>query len=210
MFINDESGTEEGLLTEDSDTIVLVCTNCRENLNETDSYQCKTCDSQKDGGPKSWFCEQCLAVLHIKKGHEICDCRGYKPKVCEKHLKLCMLFCDDCQIVFCDKCIGPHCKHEFGPASEKATDARNSMFELLTQFEDLTKHVKRRESTEKASDKIARSLDRENFGNTLMTMITKVFHDNVDFIHGMMLKTGKRKFRCHKIRRSTDLIIYIL
>ena len=203
MVINEESGTEEVLLTEDSDTIVFICTNCEDNLNDTESYQCKTCDLQNDGGLKSWFCELCVAALHIKKGHEICDYRGYKPRVCQKHRKLCLLFCDACQLVFCDKCVGPHCKHQYRPASEKASDVRKSIFELLTKFEDLAKPVKRREYIEKDTfderDKIAKSLDRDNFENTLMTMITKIVHDNLDVLYDMMFETGMRKFRCQKI-----------
>ena len=141
--------------------------------------------------------------MHINKGHEICDYRGYKPKSCEKHRKLCLLFCDDCQIVFCDKCIGPHCKHQCRPASVKASDVRKSIFELLTKFEDLAKPVKRGECTEKDTfderDKIAKSLDQEKFENTLMAMVIKVFHDNSDILYGMRPTTNDSAHRLELI-----------
>ena len=214
MATNEENGTEEVPISEDSETTTLICDNCKESLNDIECYQCKTCATQNDGGLKSWFCELCVAALHIKKGHEICDYRGYKPKVCEKHRKLCLLFCDDCQIVFCDKCVGPHCKHQYRPASEKATDVRKSIFEFLTNFEDLAKPVKRREYIEKNTfderDKIAKSLDRENFESTLMTMITKVVHENVDHLYDVMFSTtGRRKVRCHKIDLPSEKTLAI-
>ena len=181
-----------------------ICANCEKNLDDNESYQCKTCNSQKDESLRSWFCEQCLAVLHVKKEHEVCDCRGYKPKVCEKHRRLCLLFCNDCQIVFCYECIGPHCEHKFRPSSEKASEARKSIFELLTKFEELTKPMKRRESNEKDTfderDKIANSLDQLNFESTLTKMVTKVIHDNFDLLYGMMPKANDSVQRSDLIR----------
>ena len=195
--------SDEQRIIED-DTAGLICANCEENLDDNESYQCKTCNSQKDESLRSWFCEQCLAVLHVKKGHEVCDCRGYKPKVCEKHRKLCLLFCNDCQIVFCDKCIGPHCEHKFSPSSEKASEARKSIFELLTKFEELTKPMKRRESNEKDTfderDKIATSLDQLNFESTLTKMATKVIHYNLDLLYSMRSKANDSVERSDLIR----------
>ena len=135
--MSEECDKGEVLLTDDNDNdlTVLVCDNCQESLTDTEIYRCKTCDSQTDEVIRSWFCELCVAALHMKKGHEICDYRGYKPKVCEKHRKLCVLFCDDCEIVFCDKCVILHCEHHYRPVPEKACDVRKSIFELLTTFE---------------------------------------------------------------------------
>ena len=53
MTNNEESDTEKILITEDSNMPVLICDNCEESLNDAETYQCKTCNSQKDVGMRS-------------------------------------------------------------------------------------------------------------------------------------------------------------
>ena len=122
-----------------------------------------------------------------------------------------MLFCDDCEIVFCDKCVILHCEHLYRPVPEKACDVRKSIFELLTRFEDLAKTVKRRECMEQETfderDKVVKSLERGNFESTLITVATKVIHDNVDLLYDMKPKTensAKRSDFVCSLSKSND------
>ena len=48
--------------------------------------------------------------------------------------------------VFCFKCIGPHCKHDFVPVSDKACEVRKEIFEYLGEFEKLAKPMSVQES----------------------------------------------------------------
>ena len=170
---------------EKEDWTVFICSHCAEELKDIDTYQCKTCNEEIVAGtPKALFCEQCLAVLHIKKGHDVLDYKGHTPKVCDSHRKLCLLFCDDCQTVFCDKCIGPHCSHRFKPSSEKATEVRQSIHEYLAKYEELAKPVKRRETTEKETfeekERIATLVNAQNFANTMIEYTAKVIQSNAN------------------------------
>ena len=179
---------EINLPEEKEDMTDLVCSHCEDKLKDIDSYQCKTCNDE-DGAdtPKSLFCKMCLVVLHIKKRHDVCDYRGHRPKICGKHRILCRMFCEDCKIVFCDECIGPHCRHRFRPSSEKATEVRQSIHEYLAKYEELTKPLKRRETTEKETfeekERIATSINAENCANTMIECTTKVIRLNSAVLH---------------------------
>ena len=128
----------------------LTCLSCSLTLIETSTYRCNHCfqalppqDTSSD--ENQVFCENCI-LAHLRKGHEVIDCRGYSPKVCEKHQNLCLMYCSNCEIVFCFNCLGPHCKHDYTLVSEKASEVRKEIFNYLDKFEKLSKSLAFRET----------------------------------------------------------------
>ena len=120
-----------------------TCKSCEQNFPSTEVYRCQTCQQQdhvQTGGDigQSVYCEDCV-VMHLRKGHEIMDSKGYKPAFCTLHKKLSLMFCKTCDVVFCFNCLNPHCKHDYGLVSEKAVAVRKEIFTYLDQFDQLSK-----------------------------------------------------------------------
>ena len=120
----------------------VTCSPCTKEMIESETYRCTQC---LEVATEDVFCENCI-LIHVRKGHSVIDCRGYTPKVCDKHKNLCRMYCNDCKTVFCFECIGPHCKHGFIPVSEKACEVRKEIFEYLGEFEKLAKPMSVQES----------------------------------------------------------------
>ena len=128
---------------------------------------------------------------------------------------LCRMLCDDCQTVFCDKCVGPHCSHRFRPSSEKATEVRQSIHKYLAKYEELTKPLKRRETTEKETfdekERIATSINAKNFANTMIEYTAKVIQSNARVLHedlpNSKNSSQRSKMICSLSERNDNKII---
>ena len=123
------------------------CSSCCLAMVETSTYRCSECFGALDASSteNQVLCENCILV-HIRKRHEVIDCKGYSPKVCEKHQNLCLMYCSECETVFCFHCLGPHCKHDYTLVFEKASEVRKEIFNYLDRFEKLSKSMAFRET----------------------------------------------------------------
>ena len=121
------------------------CYFCRKKMVQTEIYRCGSCLSDLQEGETRVFCENCI-LIHIRKGCEVVDNKGYTPQICDVHQNLCLMYCSDCETTFCFNCIGPHCPHRFMPASEKASEVRKEIFEALEKFDKLSKSMAFREA----------------------------------------------------------------
>ena len=122
-----------------------TCSLSEQDFPETKFYRCLKCSedlvvpsSEYVNSPVMFLCEHCV-VIHLRKSHEVVDWKGYKPAFCQEHKNLASMFCETCQLVFCFNCIGPHCKHNYKPVSEKASAVRKEIFDFLNQFDQLSK-----------------------------------------------------------------------
>ena len=173
-----QDSSEEDL----EETSQLECSCCGHPLPQTDFYRCKECVEESDQiSTFQIFCENCI-LMHIRKGHDVTDCKGYSPKVCRTHKNLCLMHCDDCQTVFCFNCLGPHCQHRFLPVSEKAREVRKEVFEYLNKFEQLSKSLAFRETdvrdVTKLNDELYGGLSNNNLTDFLCDKFVSVLRNN--------------------------------
>ena len=128
----------------DQKTTEKTCSLCKQDFPETNFYRCLKCNedlvvpSSECNSPVMFLCEHCV-VIHLRKSHEVVDWKGYRPAFCQEHKNLVSMFCETCQLVFCFNCIGPHCKHNYKPVSEKASAVRKEIFDFLNQLDQLSK-----------------------------------------------------------------------
>ena len=180
---DDHPNLNEASLEADlEETSQLECSSCGQPLPQTDFYRCKQCaDGSSQVGCPQVFCKTCI-VIHIRKGHEVIDCKGYAPKVCHTHKNLCLMYCENCRTVFCFDCLGPHCKHRFVPVSEKAREVRKEVFEYLNKFEQLSKSMAFRETdlrdVTKFNEELYGGLSKDNLTDFLCDKIVSVLRDN--------------------------------
>ena len=131
----------EASVTSLFETESIKCSSCEDGCLETEVFRCSCLVDNSD--IVEFLCDVCIGP-HIKKQHDIVDYKGYKPATCSKHRMLSFMFCYDCDMIFCLKCLGPHCKHDYRPVSEKAKEVRKTVFEYLNQFDELAKPMARR------------------------------------------------------------------
>ncbi|XP_075260904.1 uncharacterized protein LOC142352287 [Convolutriloba macropyga] len=119
------------------------CSSCDETNERL--YSCDSCldDSEEcsNEAQKELFCDLCV-VPHVKKGHDIKTAKGQVPLICETHKMLNSLYCKTCDVTFCAKCTSNHSKHEMGSSSERASEIRKELFEILTKSEKREKPLR--------------------------------------------------------------------
>ena len=160
-----------------------ICGVCDEKLTAQNAFRCDTCQLFNEANTEEIvFCEFCIAMIHVRKGHEVIDNKGYKPAICQKHRMLSLMFCYDCQVVFCFKCLGPHCSHKYSPVSEKASEVRKEVFECLNSFEELAKPFKRKENKMKQAfderQRCLNDLDHDKLEETLSKFFINAIKDS--------------------------------
>ena len=162
----------------------LTCVSCKKVYPQIDCYRCSCNDVNSEGSIYDMFyCDICIGS-HIRQEHEIFDCKGYKPKICSTHEMLASMFCHDCNVLFCFKCVGPHCKHDYRPVSEKAKEVRKSVFEYLNEFDELAKPLARRKSfVEKllqSRRELYPNLGYDTFIDDLCNRFGRIIHSNAE------------------------------
>ena len=129
---SDESSTSSMGCIQQQQSSIFNCHFCRKKMVQTEVYRCGSCLSDLQENETGVFCETCI-LIHIRKGCEVFDCKGYTPQICGVHQNLCLMYCSDCETIFCFNCIGPHCQHRFMAASEKAAEVRKDL-QILRKF----------------------------------------------------------------------------
>ena len=123
----------------------ISCLSCLEEFSPENLYRCGTCMDPQDSDQQNNLCESCI-LWHLRRNHEINDYRGYRPAVCDVHERICILFCNECEIVFCQNCFVQHSGHKFQSLIQKSVEIRKSIFDYLTKIELLSKPMKHLES----------------------------------------------------------------
>ena len=112
------------------------CSHCEEPLNVECSFKCLQCNlTDGTSKPPEIFCDTCITVIHVKKGHQIVDNRNLEPAICSEHKQLCLDYCKSCEELICTKCLRLHRKHDSVPLTEKGSEVRREVFELLSEWE---------------------------------------------------------------------------
>ena len=112
------------------------CSHCEEPLNVECSFKCLQCNlTDGTSKPPEIFCDTCITVIHVKKGHQIVDNRNLEPAICSEHKQLCLDYCKSCEALICTKCLRLHRKHDSVPLTEKGSEVRREVFELLSEWE---------------------------------------------------------------------------
>ena len=170
-----------------------ICGVCDETLTAQAAFRCDTCQLFNEARTEETvFCEFCIAMSHVRKGHEVIDYKGYKPAICGKHRMLCLMFCYDCQAVFCFKCLGPHCNHKYSTVSEKASEVRKEVFQCLNSFDELAKPFKRRENEMKQvfeeRQRCLSALDHKNLEKTLSKCFINAIKESAPELEKLIIK----------------------
>ena len=179
---NPNQSDHEVNVNEEASKTNLECFLCCQVVPQADFYRCKQCANESNPvGDPQLFCETCI-LIHIRKGHEVIDCRGYSPKICDTHKNLCLMYCDNCRSVLCFNCLVPHCQHRFLPVSEKASEVRKEVFEYLNKFEQLSKLMSSRETdvrdVTKINEELYGGLSKETLTDFLCDKFVRVLRDN--------------------------------
>ena len=149
---------------------------------EIECYRC-SCNEVSDEGcvTAKFFPDFCIGP-HVRQNHEIFDCRGHKPTICRTHEMFSSMFYYDCDEVFCFKCLGPRCRHEYRPVSEKAQEVRKTVFEYLNQFDELAKSLAHRktfvEKCIQSQEEFYPNLSVENFIDDLCKRFERILRSN--------------------------------
>ena len=82
----------------------IECSSCDESFLHTEVYRCGSCDTERSDEAtsdlaKDFLCEMCV-VCHIRKDHEVLDCKGYRPAICDKHKVISSMLCETCSEIF--------------------------------------------------------------------------------------------------------------
>ena len=134
---NFESPRNDFVPETESGPLINQCESCSEETETDNLFKCSTCISTTDlSGAPLYYCDMCIILLHVKKGHEILDYNSLKPEICSEHKMISSLFCTSCTEIHCTKCVSKHTNHNIMSLKEKASEVRSKIFEKLSELEN--------------------------------------------------------------------------
>ena len=164
------------------------CCSCFKVFDPEVLYRCSTCNSKNENEgqaanqPIHHHCESCI-TSHLRRKHEVVDCKGYSPAQCDTHEKLCAMYCRECNSVLCHSCIMDHSGHSFQSLDTKSSEVRKKIFEYLNEIEEKSKPLNHLETVSEDSSKkvgdFRSSLSEENLIKTLKSLFNGVIESNL-------------------------------
>ena len=177
----------------------INCSSCDDLFPKIQLYRCKTCLDQEDMAVAvEFFCEYCVSVLHLKKGHCIMDSKGHEPVVCSDHKNVCTEYCITCKLLVCPKCLRNHRQHEMSTVDEKASEVRSQIFEYLTFLEMKEKPLR----VKKEGDEIVVKANSETVQNMCTFIDTEL-----DRIKLSLLKNVKENAKSESLTEIESVIV---
>ena len=164
------------------------CCSCFKGFDPDVLYRCSTCNNKSENEgqlanlPIHYHCESCI-TSHLRRKHEIVDCKGYSPATCDTHEKLCAMYCSECNTVLCHSCVMDHSGHSFQTLDTKSSEVRKNIFQYLNNIEEKSKPLKHLETVSEDSSKrvgdFRSSLSEENLVETLKSLYNGVIESNL-------------------------------
>ncbi|XP_075262239.1 uncharacterized protein LOC142353895 [Convolutriloba macropyga] len=177
----------------------INCSSCDDLFPKIQLYRCRTCLDQEDiAAAVELFCESCISVLHLKKGHCIMDSKGHEPVVCSDHKNVCTEYCITCKLLVCPKCLRNHRQHEMSTVDEKASEVRSQIFEYLTFLEIKEKPLR----VKKEGDEIVVKANLETVQNMCTFIETKL-----DRIKLSLLNNVKENAKSESLTEIESVIV---
>ena len=178
------------------------CCSCFKVFDPEVLYRCSTCNSKNENEgqaanqPIHHHCESCI-TSHLRRKHEVVDCKGYSPAQCDTHEKLCAMYCRECNSVLCHSCIMDHSGHSFQSLDTKSSEVRKKIFEYLNEIEEKSQPLNHLETVSEDSSKkvgdFRSSLNEKNLVETLKSLYNGVIESNLTFWIEILNKIKKRE-----------------